>query len=486
MSGHGNKGFLKFHDTQYYTADDLADSFAIMHSLGMYNKILFIADTCNAESSSSQNITSDKHEANNNSSGQQQLRFANRFQANKAFLDQLKLNAVSVSPKPEGATTGQHFNFAGRRAESKTGSAAGDFVVANTFQPYVGGGLGNNANFNISRENDEEVGPFSIAPSMMLDSTNFGPTNNSSQVVTSPVSKVGGGVGAAVQVPTGGLPLPVVSVSGERQDTAVSSNATPRAKKEQLSPRGLRNGASTNCPGAIPSESLSPTSSPLGAPSRRLQQQTSSGVLGATTDNPSGADWLGFSGMKDSSQLASGSLAMFKSIRKQQQQQQELTQSFIAKSSPEASRLGIHQELHEEAEGGAPRSPGARNHTLSPADGPLQLRPPNPMARISITSDNAPTVGGARRAHTTLVADSVAEGGLPKVLESGELRPPQSPMGNASSATNRSDQTKRQRGTTNSKSSSGPSQQSSTVVLSFSKSELMIILGALKLLNNKK
>lgn len=50
MSGHGNKGFMKFHDTQFCTADDLADSFAIMHSLGMYNKILFIADTCNAES----------------------------------------------------------------------------------------------------------------------------------------------------------------------------------------------------------------------------------------------------------------------------------------------------------------------------------------------------------------------------------------------------------------------------------------------------
>lgn len=50
MSGHGNQGFIKFHDTQYYTSDDLADSFAIMHAAGSYRKILLIVDTCNAES----------------------------------------------------------------------------------------------------------------------------------------------------------------------------------------------------------------------------------------------------------------------------------------------------------------------------------------------------------------------------------------------------------------------------------------------------
>ena len=50
LTGHGNQGFVKLHDSQYYTADDLADSFAIMHAAGRYRKILFIADTCNAES----------------------------------------------------------------------------------------------------------------------------------------------------------------------------------------------------------------------------------------------------------------------------------------------------------------------------------------------------------------------------------------------------------------------------------------------------
>lgn len=50
ITGHGNKGFIKFHDTEFYAAEDFADAFEVMHRLGRYGKLLFIADTCNAES----------------------------------------------------------------------------------------------------------------------------------------------------------------------------------------------------------------------------------------------------------------------------------------------------------------------------------------------------------------------------------------------------------------------------------------------------
>ena len=50
ITGHGNKGFIKFHDTEYYSSEDFADAFEVMHRLGRYGKLLFIADTCNAES----------------------------------------------------------------------------------------------------------------------------------------------------------------------------------------------------------------------------------------------------------------------------------------------------------------------------------------------------------------------------------------------------------------------------------------------------
>ena len=50
ITGHGNKGFIKFHDTEFYSAEDFADSFEVMYRLGRYKKLLFIADTCNAES----------------------------------------------------------------------------------------------------------------------------------------------------------------------------------------------------------------------------------------------------------------------------------------------------------------------------------------------------------------------------------------------------------------------------------------------------
>lgn len=50
ITGHGNKGFIKFHDTEYFSAEDFADAFEVMHQMGRYKRMLFIADTCNAES----------------------------------------------------------------------------------------------------------------------------------------------------------------------------------------------------------------------------------------------------------------------------------------------------------------------------------------------------------------------------------------------------------------------------------------------------
>lgn len=52
LTGHGGNGFLKFQDKGELTSTELADSFEQMHQKQRYNEILFIVDTCQAESMS--------------------------------------------------------------------------------------------------------------------------------------------------------------------------------------------------------------------------------------------------------------------------------------------------------------------------------------------------------------------------------------------------------------------------------------------------
>lgn len=52
LTGHGGNGFLKFQDKGELTSVELADTFEQMHQKGRYNEILFIVDTCQAESMS--------------------------------------------------------------------------------------------------------------------------------------------------------------------------------------------------------------------------------------------------------------------------------------------------------------------------------------------------------------------------------------------------------------------------------------------------
>lgn len=50
MTGHGGEEFLKFQDNEELGAQDLADAFAQMHEKRRYNELLFMIDTCEAES----------------------------------------------------------------------------------------------------------------------------------------------------------------------------------------------------------------------------------------------------------------------------------------------------------------------------------------------------------------------------------------------------------------------------------------------------
>ena len=52
LTGHGGDGFLKFQDKGELTATEFADAIEQMHQKERYNEILFIADTCQAESMS--------------------------------------------------------------------------------------------------------------------------------------------------------------------------------------------------------------------------------------------------------------------------------------------------------------------------------------------------------------------------------------------------------------------------------------------------
>ena len=48
MTGHGGEEFLKFQDYEEITSKDLADAFQQMHNQKRYNELLFIIDTCQA------------------------------------------------------------------------------------------------------------------------------------------------------------------------------------------------------------------------------------------------------------------------------------------------------------------------------------------------------------------------------------------------------------------------------------------------------
>ena len=52
LTGHGGDGFLKFQDKGELTASEFADAIEQMHQKQRYNEILFIVDTCQAESMS--------------------------------------------------------------------------------------------------------------------------------------------------------------------------------------------------------------------------------------------------------------------------------------------------------------------------------------------------------------------------------------------------------------------------------------------------
>jgi GPI-anchor transamidase subunit K len=48
MTGHGGEEFLKFQDYEEITSNDLADSFQQMYQQRRYNELLFMIDTCQA------------------------------------------------------------------------------------------------------------------------------------------------------------------------------------------------------------------------------------------------------------------------------------------------------------------------------------------------------------------------------------------------------------------------------------------------------
>lgn len=48
MTGHGGEEFLKFQDAEEISAYDLGDAFQQMHEKKRYNEILFMIDTCQA------------------------------------------------------------------------------------------------------------------------------------------------------------------------------------------------------------------------------------------------------------------------------------------------------------------------------------------------------------------------------------------------------------------------------------------------------
>ena len=49
LTGHGGDEFLKFQDQREILSRDVADALSHMHAVGRYNEVLFIVDTCQAE-----------------------------------------------------------------------------------------------------------------------------------------------------------------------------------------------------------------------------------------------------------------------------------------------------------------------------------------------------------------------------------------------------------------------------------------------------
>lgn len=50
LTGHGGEDFLKFQDNEELTSKDMADAIETMYQRRRFNELLFISDTCHAES----------------------------------------------------------------------------------------------------------------------------------------------------------------------------------------------------------------------------------------------------------------------------------------------------------------------------------------------------------------------------------------------------------------------------------------------------
>ena len=49
ITGHSGENFMKFHDYEFLTSYDVAQAFDRMHAAGRYRRLLFLVDTCQAE-----------------------------------------------------------------------------------------------------------------------------------------------------------------------------------------------------------------------------------------------------------------------------------------------------------------------------------------------------------------------------------------------------------------------------------------------------
>ncbi|KAI0235915.1 glycosylphosphatidylinositol anchor biosynthesis [Massospora cicadina] len=87
LAGHGGENFLKFQDSEEITADEIADSFEQMNQKKRYNELLFIIDTCEANTMYSKIYSKNIIAMGSSAKGQKAYSYQNDFSLGLSVVD---------------------------------------------------------------------------------------------------------------------------------------------------------------------------------------------------------------------------------------------------------------------------------------------------------------------------------------------------------------------------------------------------------------
>ncbi|KAI2810578.1 hypothetical protein BLOT_001741, partial [Blomia tropicalis] len=154
MTGHGGDGFLKFQDSEELTSMELANAFEQMHQKQRYNEILFIIDTCQAESMSSKIYSPNIIGIGSSKVGEDSLSHHGDPSIGVYVIDRYTYYVLDFLEKhsPSKTTLNEFFDVCPKRLCISTVSVRTDSYARDPRKVALSDFFGNVADFNIIKE----------------------------------------------------------------------------------------------------------------------------------------------------------------------------------------------------------------------------------------------------------------------------------------------------------------------------------------------